>query len=455
MDYHEFLQQRQQYGSDDGFDPLWMPAFLFGFQQYLVDWAVRKGRAAIFADCGLGKTPMQLVWAQNVVQKTNKPVLILTPLAVTGQTLDEATKFSIDARRAAPEQNGSATIDVTNYEKLHLFSPDVYGGVVCDESSILKNFNGVRRKQITEFMRTVPYRLLCTATAAPNDWIELGTSSEALGYLGERDMKTQFFSRKAQYALDRGRRKEWNLRGWAEKGPFWKWLSSWARTARRPSDLGYDDGGFILPPLDTRHIKVEASRPTPGMLFDMPAVTFHEEREAIRRTIQERCEAAAGTVCRNGATSMVWCNLNDEGNLLEKMIPDAVQVAGADSDEKKEEAARWFVHGTDARRVLISKPSIFGFGLNFQHCSHMTYFPTWSYEKYYQATRRLLRFGQTRQVVADLVFTDGGTRMLTGLEQKEQHAIEMFDNLVQHMSQELHINQVYTQQKVEVPGWMK
>jgi len=455
MDYHEFLQQRQQYGSDDGFDPLWMPAFLFGFQQYLVDWAVRKGRAAIFADCGLGKTPMQLVWAQNVVQKTNKPVLILTPLAVTGQTLDEAAKFSIEARRADPGVNGSATIDVTNYEKLHLFSPDGYGGIVCDESSILKNFDGVRREQITEFMRTVPYRLLCTATAAPNDWIELGTSSEALGYLGERDMKTRFFSRKAHYARDRGKRKEWNLRGWAEKGPFWQWLSSWARTARKPSDLGYDDEGFILPPLDTRHIKVEANRPTPGMLFDMPAVTFHEEREAIRRTIQERCEAVAETVCRNGSTSMVWCNLNDEGDLLEKLIPGAVQVAGRDSDEKKEEAARWFVHGTDARRVLISKPSIFGFGLNFQHCSHMTYFPTWSYEKYYQATRRLLRFGQTRRVVADLVFTDGGTRMLKGLETKEQHAIEMFDNLVQHMSQELHIKQTYERQTVEVPEWMK
>ena len=187
----------------------------------------------------------------------------------------------------------------------------------------------------------------------------------------------------------------------------------------------------------------------------MPAVTFHEEREAIRRTIQERCEAAAATVCGNGTSSMVWCNLNDEGDLLENLIPGSVQVSGSDSDEHKEESAHWFVHGTDERRVLISKPSIFGFGLNFQHCAHMTYFPTWSYEQFYQATRRLLRFGQTRKVKLDLVFTDGGTRMLAGLEKKEEHAVQMFDNLVQHMYNELHIKQSYKSRHVEVPQWMK
>jgi hypothetical protein len=454
IDYNKFLQRKQDYGISHGFEPVFMPKFLFPFQRELVDWAVRLGRAAIFADCGMGKTPMQLVWAQNVIEKTNKPVLILTPLAVTGQTLDEAAKFDIEAQRAVVGTNDTAAINVTNYEKLHLFSRD-YAGVVCDESSILKNFDGTRRKQITEFMRTIPYRLLCTATAAPNDWIELGTSSEALGYLGERDMKSRFFSRKAHYARDRGKRKEWNLRGWAEQGPFWQWLASWARTVRKPSDLGFEDDGFILPERVVRDIQVRANRPTPGMLFDMPAVTFHEEREAIRRTIEERCEAAAETVCQNGATSMVWCNLNDEGDLLEKMIPGAVQVAGRHSDQKKEEAARWFVSGTDSKRVLISKPSIFGFGLNFQHCHHMTYFPTWSYEQYYQASRRLWRFGQTNTVKIDRVFTDGGRRMLEGLEAKEQHAVEMFENLVQHMRNALAINETYTGQQMEVPRWMQ
>jgi len=454
VDYQEFLKQKQQYGARSGFDPLWMPDFLYDFQQYLVDWSVKLGRAAIFADCGLGKTPMQLVWAQNVVQYINKPVLVLAPLAVTGQTLDEAEKFGIQARRAQPGQNGAAIVEVTNYEKLHLFDRSKYGGIVCDESSILKNFDGTYRKAITEFMRTLPYRLLCTATAAPNDWSELGTSSEALGYLGQRDMLTRFFSRKSIYAKTRGG-KEWTIRPWAEEGPFWQWLASWARTARKPSDLDYDDDGFILPELRTRHIKVKANRPADGMLFDVPAVGWKEEREAIRRTIQERCEAAAERVLQNGATSMVWCSRNDEGDLLEQMIPDAVQVAGRHSDEQKEEAARWFVKGKDERRVLISKPSIFGFGLNFQHCQHATYFPTWSYEKYYQATRRLWRFGQTKPVTIDLIYTDGGERMLVGLEEKEQHATEMFENLVRHMHKELFIHETYQRQTVEVPGWMK
>jgi len=429
MDYSEFLRQKQQYGAQTGFDPVWMPDFLYDFQQYLVEWAVKLGRAAIFADCGLGKTPMQLTWAQNVVQYTNKPVIILAPLAVTGQTLDEAEKFGIVARRAQPGQNGRAIVEVTNYEKLHLFDPAKYGGIVCDESSILKDFDGKRRKGITEFMRTLPYRLLCTATAAPNDWAELGTSSEALGWLGQRDMLTRFFSRKATYAHDRGKRKEWNIKPWAEEGPFWQWLSSWARTARMPSDLGFDDDGFVLPPLHINRVQVKANKATPGMLFDMPAVGWKEEREAIRRTIRERCEQAAQSVHDNGATSMVWCNRNDEGDLLEELIPDAVQVAGRHSDEHKEEAARWFVKGKDERRILISKPSIFGFGLNFQHCQHMTYFPSWSYEQYYQASRRLWRFGQTEPVVVDMIFTDGGKRMLAGLEEKEEHATEMFKSV--------------------------
>lgn len=455
MDYQAFLQQKRQYGAQSGFDPLWMPDFLYDFQRYLTGWGIKLGRAAIFADCGLGKTPMQLVWAQNVVQHTNLPVLILAPLAVTGQTLDEAEKFSIAARRAMPDKDSTAIIEVTNYEKLHLFDSGEYGGVVCDESSILKNFDGKRRQQITEFMRTVPYRLLCTATAAPNDWSELGTSSEALGYMGQRDMLTRFFTRKAHYARDRGRNKEWNIKPWAEEGPFWQWLSSWARTARKPSDLGFDDDGFVLPPLRINHVEVKANQPTPGRLFDMVAVGWREEREAIRRTIRERCEAVSERVLQNGATSIVWCNRNDESDLLEKMIPSAVQVAGRHSDEHKEGAARWFVRGSDEKRVLISKPSIFGFGLNFQHCAHMTFFPNWSYEQYYQASRRLWRFGQERPVKVDMIFTDGGRRMLAGLQVKEQHAIEMFENLVAHMAHELQIKETYQEQKVEVPRWMK
>lgn len=455
--YQEFLRTKLDYGIDDGFEPLFMPSYLFDFQAFLVDWAVRKGRGAVFTDCGTGKTIMQLVWAENVIRKTNKPVLILTPLAVSSQTLNEAEKFDLEAYRAQPDANPTA-IQVTNYEKLHYFNAKNYSGVVCDESSILKNFDGKRKSAITEFMRQVPYRLLCTATAAPNDWEELGTSSEALGYLGYTDMLGKFFTNKNNtIALQRMRhtRDKFRLRGWAAKGPFWQWVSSWAMAARWPSDLGFDDGDFILPPLKETHTLVKANRPTPGMLFDLPATNFHEEREAIRRTLPERCEAAAAKVAENGHLSMVWCHLNDEGDLLEQLIPNSVQIAGKHSDEKKEEAARWFVNGTDERRVLISKPKIFGLGLNFQHCAHMTYFPSHSFEQYYQATRRLWRFGQTRPVTVHLIYTDGGERIMCNLDRKSKAADVMFEELVSYMNQTIELNRDnYEKGEVEIPQWM-
>lgn len=454
MDYPEFLQQKLDYGSETGFKPLWMPDFLFDFQEFLTDWAIRKGRSAIFADCGMGKTPMQLIWAENVVRKTNRPVLILTPLAVSGQTLEEAEKFGIEARRAAIGTSPTM-IQVTNYEKLHYFDSANYAGVVCDESSILKNFKGERKGQITEFMRRVPYRLLCTATAAPNDWIELGTSSEALGYLGHMDMLTRFFTNKQRSAaLGRGRfqRDKWELKGHAEE-PFWRWVSSWARAARRPADLGFDDDGFILPPLREHRTLIKATQPRPGMLFDIPAISFHEEREVIRRTIQERCEAVAEKVAQHNI-SMVWCHLNDESKTLKSLIPYSVEVSGSDSDDKKEAAAHWFCHGTDERRVLISKPTIFGFGLNFQHCAHMTYFPTHSYEQYYQASRRLWRFGQNRPVDIDLIYTDGGQRMMDNLKRKSKAADRMFTVLVKYMNDVLHIENPYEKREVEIPQWL-
>jgi len=452
-DYSEFLQGKQDYGARSGFEPLWMPDFLFPFQKSLTDWAIRLGRAAIFADCGLGKTPMQLVWAENVKRKTNKPVLIVTPLAVSGQTLREAAKFGIEAARADVCDNPT-TIQVTNYEKLHHFDAANYGGVVCDESSILKNFKGKRRTAITEFMRRVPYRLLCTATAAPNDWIELGTSSEALGHLGHMDMLTKFFTRRHTYALsDRiSKRNEWNLKGHAE-APFWRWVSSWARALRQPSDLGFDDNGFILPTLEEIHTRIYASRPRDGMLFDIPATTFHEEREVTRRTINERCEAVAEKVAQHNI-SMVWCHLNDEAKMLKRLIPNSVEVSGSDSDDKKEAAAHWFCNGTDERRTLISKVRIFGFGLNFQHCAHMTYFPTHSYEQYYQATRRLWRFGQSRPVTVDLIYTDGGERMMDNLSRKSASADRMFADLVRYMGQAQTVEVTYDHQDVEVPKWM-
>lgn len=453
----EFLDNKMDFGSNSGFEPIWMPEFLFDFQKSLTEWAIQKGRAAIFADCGMGKTPMQLVWSENVVRKTNKPVLILTPLAVSLQTLSEAEKFSIEAYRANPDKiNGS--IQITNYEKLHYFNPTDFSGVVCDESSILKNFNGTRKSQITEFMRQVPYRLLCTATAAPNDWEELGTSSEALGYMGYTDMLSKFFTNKQRsIALSRGRfnagRDKWVLREYA-KEDFWRWVVSWARAARSPSDLGFDNDGFTLPPMIELDTEVKAHKPSPGMLFDMEATNFFEEREATRNTIQERCETVAKKVEKH-EIAMVWCHLNDEAKLLKQIIPNSMEISGSDSDDKKEYAANWFCNGEETRRVLISKPKIFGFGMNFQHCNYATYFPTHSYEQYYQATRRLWRFGQKQQVTIDRIYTNGGSRMLKNLGRKAKAADQMFVDLVYHMNDALHIKNTYTRKEIEVPQWLQ
>lgn len=458
--YETFLRQKADYGSRSGFAPTFMPSFLFDFQAAIVDWAVNMGRCAIFADCGMGKTPMQLVWAENVIRQTGKPVLILTPLAVSGQTLDEAEKFGIEAYRADVRTNPLA-VQVTNYEKLHHFDAANYAGVVCDESSILKNFDGTRRSEITEFMRRVPYRLLCTATAAPNDWIELGTSSEALGYLGHMDMITRFFTNKDRPVTWKGfshfnrgtGRDEYTLKPHAEV-PFWKWVASWARAARHPADLGFDDDGFILPPLNEVRTLVKASRPRDGMLFDLPAANFFEEREVTRRTIHDRCEVVADKVAEH-QVSMVWCHLNDEARTLRDMIPGAVEISGSDTDDAKETAARWFVHGADDRRVLISKPRIFGLGMNFQHCAHMTYFPTHSYEQYYQATRRIWRFGQTRPVTVDMIYTDGGEHMMENLARKADAADKMFQDLVRYMNESVRVESFYEQTQVEVPAWMQ
>src|SRR3990167_5159015 len=296
--YSAFLERKSQLGGDHGFEPIFMPDFLFDFQKHLEDWALRKGRPAIFADCGMGKSIMELVWAQNVAQRENKAVLIVMPLAVSHQMLQEAEKFGIECARST---GGSVKgdITVTNYERLHHFRAEDFAGVVCDESSILKNFDGVRKKIITEFLRLRPYRLLATATPSPNDYIELGTSSEALGELGYMDMLGRFF-KNDQNSLHptsgRGRwerglmsQNKWRFKRHAEI-PFWRWICSWARALRRPSDLGYGDGEFVLPPLREQEQLIQARKPRADCLFDLPAVGLKEQRDERCRTITERCE---------------------------------------------------------------------------------------------------------------------------------------------------------------------
>lgn len=457
-EYRAFIARKSQIDGSHGFTPRFMPSFMFDFQQSLVSWSVEKGRAAIFADCGMGKTPMQLVWAQNVVEHTNKPVLVLTPLAVAEQTVSEASKFGIDAVRSSGDVTGTR-IHVTNYERLHHFNADDFGGVVCDESSILKNFDGVTKDRVTEFMRKMPYRLLCTATAAPNDFVELGTSSEALGYLGHMDMLGRFFKNdqntsdtQRKWSNQGGGGPKWRFKGHAEK-PFWQWVCSWARSLRRPSDLGFDDRDFILPDLVEREHLVRSIKPREGWLFATEAHGLTEQREERRRTIPERCAKAAELINATREPAVAWCHLNDEADLLERLIPDAVQVSGTDSDEEKVEKFREFSAGE--RRVLVIKPVIGAWGLNWQHCNHMTVFAGYSFEQYYQGVRRCWRFGQKRNVIVDNIASDGEGEVLATRQRKAKQADKMFAELVRYMREGMNIDRgSYGDKKVEVPSWL-
>ena len=464
MDYQSFLDSKSQLSSPGGFKPGWIPDFLYDFQKELTEWALRIGRSAMFVDCGLGKTPMQLVWAENVTRKTNRPVLILTPLAVSYQTVREGEKFHVEVARVtdgeAPRGPGIA---VTNYERLHQFSAQDFAGVVCDESSILKNFGGVRRREITEFMRRVEYRLLCTATAAPNDYTEIGTSSEALGNLGHMDMLSRFFKNQSGNSVDlKGRyrgfaaprqweQKKWRFRGHAEQ-PFWRWVCSWARAIRRPSDLGFDDARFTLPPLrEVLHI-VKTKTLADGMLFPLPAVGLAEQREESKRTLVERCEKVAELV-DHSRPALVWCHRNAEGDLLEDLIHDAEQVAGSDTDERKESTLMRFADGD--LRVLVTKPKIGAWGLNLQRCNHVTFFPSHSYEQYYQGVRRCWRFGQEREVTVDVVSTEGEADVLRNLQHKSARADKMFKVLIEHMTDAMEIDRDdHYPEAVEVPAWL-
>ena len=397
---------------------------------------------------------MQLTWAENVARHSGKPVLILAPLAVAPQTIREGEKFGIECHRSI---NGDVAgrIVITNYERLEHFSPGDFAGVVCDESSILKSFDGARRNEITDFMRKVPYRLLATATAAPNDFIELGTSSEALGYMGHMDMLARFFKNDQNNLTSRrmyGEAPKWRFKGHAEQ-PFWRWVTSWARACRQPSDLGFDDGRFVLPALSEIDHLIETNTVPDGMLFALPATDLREQRAEKKRTVTERCEQVASMVANTGQPALVWCHLNEEGDLLQQLIPGAVQVSGKDKDEVKERRLIDFAEGRS--RVLITKPKIGAWGLNFQVCSHITYFPSHSFEQYYQSVRRCWRFGQKRPVTVDIILTEGERRIMQNLQRKREQAEQMFGNLVAEMNHSLEIQRKeYNTTPIEVPSWL-
>jgi superfamily II DNA or RNA helicase len=442
-EYEQFLENKKHMLGNFGFKANYIPDMAFDFQRHIIEKAVEKGRIAVFADTGLGKTLIQISIAQNVVNHTNGKVLILTPLAVAFQFIIEAEKMGIDDIEYSKDGTHSKKIVICNYERLHYFDSKDFECVILDESSILKNFDGKIKGQVTAFVKKIKYRFLSTATPSPNDFIELGTSSEALGYMGYMDMLGRFFKNNQN---DTGGRNnignKFYLKPHAEKD-FFSWVNQWAIMVKMPSDLGFLDDRYILPQLiSNKHIvKNQSLIDVNGQIqmFTPIAKTMTEVRHEQKETEEKRCAKAIELA--HGKTSVYWCNTNNESEILKSLDNEAIEIIGSQSIERKEEILIAFADGEIKR--IITKAKMTGQGLNWQHCNHSVFFPTWSYEQYYQAIRRFWRFGQKRDVTIDMVISDGQTRVLEALEQKTQKAIELYENLTRN------VNQTFTENKRE------
>lgn len=399
-----------------------IPGSLFPHQRALTSWALRRGRAAIFADTGLGKSRMQVSWADAVRKHTGRPVLILAPLAVASQTVSEGASLDVEINLCREAADVGPGINITNYDRLHKFDPTVYGGVVLDESSCIKHHTAKTLQTLLTAFRETPFKLCATATPAPNDWTELGTHAEFLGVCTRQEMLAEFFTH------DGGDTSVWRLKGHARQ-VFWRWVCQWGALVRRPSDLGFDDSAYALPPLHMHEHTVETEMPTNGMLFASEAQTLSERRAARRMSLEDRVAECAAIVNSDASEPwVVWCDLNDEGNALQKAIPGAIQISGADDTETKEQRLRDFAEGR--ARVLISKPSICGFGLNWQHCARMAFVGvTDSFESYYQAVRRSWRFGQKRDVHVHVFSSGAEGAVVANLKRKERDALAMAESL--------------------------
>ena len=435
MDYLEFLERKKHSIGEFGFSPTYIPDIAFDFQKYIIEKAVKKGRIAVFADTGLGKTLIQLSIANNIVLKTNKKVLILTPLAVAFQFILEAEKLGISDIEYSKDGKHTKKIVICNYERLHYFDINDFEGVILDESSILKNFDGKIKGQVTAFVKKIPYRFLSTATPSPNDFIELGTSSEALGYMGYMDMLGKFFknNQNSVDSINRNIGEKFYLKPHAEKD-FFAWVNQWSIMVKMPSDLGFSDDRYILPKLNVnKHIIENQSLIDFNgqvQMFTPIAKSMTEVRHEQKQTEEKRCEKAVELA--SGKTSVYWCNTNNESSILKASDKEAVEIIGSQSIEKKEEILLAFANGEIKR--IITKAKMTSMGLNWQHCNHSVFFPTWSYEQYYQAIRRFWRFGQKKDVTIDMVISDGQTRVIEALTQKTQKAIELHENLTKNVN---------------------
>lgn len=422
MSYGDFIARKLSTVPPTGLDQFAVPMSLFPHQQTLVSWALRRGRAAIFADTGLGKSRMQIAWADAVRRHTQRPVLILAPLAVAAQTVAEAAELGVEAVQCREQADAAgAGIAVTNYDRLHKFDPQAFGAVVLDESSCIKHHNTKTLATLLDAFRLTPFKLCATATPAPNDWTELGTHAEFLGICTRAEMLAEFFTH------DGGDTQTWRLKGHARQ-VFWQWVCSWGALVRRPSDLGFNDSAYALPPLHVHEHTVETEMPTNGMLFACEAQTLSERRDARRMSIEDRVRDCAAIVNADRQPWVVWCDLNAEGDALTAAIDGAVQIAGADDVEAKEQRLADFASGRV--RVLVTKPSIAGFGLNWQHCARMAFVGvTDSFESYYQAVRRCWRFGQQRDVHVHVFASSAEGAVVANLKRKERDAMAMAEAL--------------------------
>lgn len=431
MDYTTFLQSKGKRFTGEGFtcDAARLTSALFDWQKKIVAWATRKGRCALWADTGLGKTIMQLAWADQVMAYTGKPVLILTPLAVSAQTVSEAHKFGLEACLVASGEDALVAIGVTNYHKMHRFDPSAFGGVVLDESSILKSFQGKTKTMLTEAFSQTPYRLACTATPAPNDHLELGNHSDFLGIMPQKEMLARWFLNDLMGNMS------WRLKGHAKRD-FWRWVASWALVLRSPADLGYDATGYDLPMLKIHHVTIPTNGiHLDGALFADASLSATNLHNVLRQTAPIRAEHAAQIVAANpDASWLLWTHTNYEADEIRSRI-QTDEVRGSDSDEHKERVLLGFADGSVTR--LLTKPSLAGFGMNWQACQNMIFVGMdYSYEKFYQAVRRCWRYGQTQPVNAYVLCTDMEWRLFDSLSKKQAAHREMQDEMIAMMKEE-------------------
>lgn len=460
MDYKKFLEKKSYTAPPAGFEPKNLNSNLFDFQKDIASWACKRGRGAIFAGTGLGKSLQELSWAQALYDATGERTIVFTPLAVAAQMKREADKFGIDAAHVSTQDESNCPIVITNYQKIDHFDLSEYGGVILDESSILKNYAGHFRTRLIESCKQIPHRLAATATPSPNDYMELGNHAEFCGIMSYTDMLSTFF------VHDGSSTQNWRLKGHAEDA-FWEWMASWSVMLQSPADLGYDGSKYALPELHQIEHIVDAeytSSVDTGLLFPMEAQSMSERLKARRATIEDRVNKAVEVVSEKpNEPWVIWCNLNDESEMLASRIKGAVEVKGADPDKKKEHILEDFAKGNI--RVLITKPSICGFGMNWQHCRNTVFVGlNDSFEQIYQAIRRFWRFGQTEEVYAHFIASELEGAVVSNIRRKEKQAQHMMDKMVQHMADLSSANikgavrdttDYKPQDNMTIPNWIK